>query len=66
MRSDLTDIEVMIHADAAKGVLVSTSGDRAEAQWLPKSLVEFEEPIQRGKAQIITLPQWLAEEKGLV
>lgn len=66
MRSDLTDIEVMIHFDTEKAVLVSTDGLRSSAVWLQKRLVEFEEPIRFGKAQIITLPQRLAEEKGLV
>lgn len=66
MRSDLTDIEVMIHYDTEKAVFVSTDGLRSSAVWLAKSLVEFEEPIRFGKAQIITLPQRLAEEKGLV
>lgn len=66
MRANLTDLELMIHHETEKAVLVSTDGNREAAQWLPKAQVEFEEPIQIGKAQIVTLPQSLAEDKGLV
>lgn len=66
MRSDLTDLELMIHHETEKAVLVSADGNRAAAVWLAKSLVEFEEEVRIGKAQIVTLPQHLATEKGLV
>ena len=66
MRAALTDIEVMIHFQTDKALLVSTDGTRELAVWLPKSSCECEEPVVIGKAQIITLPEQLAVEKGLV
>lgn len=65
MKSGLTDLELMIHHETEKAILVSNDGNRDAAQWLPKSRVQLEEPITIGKAQIVTLPQRLAEEKGL-
>jgi hypothetical protein len=62
----LTDLELMIHHETAKAVLVSDDGEREHAVWLPKSQIEFEEPVVIGKAQIVTLPEQLATAKGLV
>lgn len=66
MRSDLIDIEMMIHAETEKAVRVSDDGDRENAVWLAKKHVEFERDIEIGRRQTLTMPQWLAEEKGLV
>lgn len=66
MKSNLTDLELMVHHWTDKAVLVSADGNREAAQWLPKSQIELEEEPCAGKAQIITLPQRLAEDKGLV
>jgi len=61
-----TDLELMIHAIGPYGVLVSDDGDRANAVWLPVSGCRFEETPRAGKAQIVTVPEWLAKAKGLV
>lgn len=66
MRRDIVDLELMIHHQTVAAVLVSTDGNRAGAVWLPKAQVDFDEDLQMGKAQIVTMPQRLAEEKGLV
>lgn len=66
MRSDLADLELMIHAETEKAVRVSDDGDDKRGVWLAKQHLEFEGPIVAGKAQMITMPQWLAEKEGLV
>ncbi len=66
MKAELTDLELMVHHRTDKAVLVSTDANREAAVWLPLSQVEAEEGIRAGKTQIFTLPQWLAEDKGLV
>lgn len=66
MKSNLTDVEVMIHHATDKAVLVSADDNRDAAVWLPKSQIELEEKPIAGRAQIITLPENLAIEKGLV
>lgn len=66
MKADLIDLELMIHHQTAAAVLVSNDGDPKKAVWLPKAPVEFDEPIRIGKAQIVTMPQHLAEQRGLV
>lgn len=65
MKSDLVDIELMIHHQTPAAVLVSLDGDRGRAVWLAKSLVEFEEEPRPGRAQIIAMPQHYATNKGL-
>ena len=66
MSTTETDLELMIHAIGPYGVLVSDDGDRAKAVWLPISGCRFEEPPRAGRAQIVTVPEWLAKAKGLV
>lgn len=63
MRSDVIDLEVHLHHETDRAVLVSDTGDKADAVWLPKSQVEIEE---YGTCHMVTLPEWLAEERGLI
>jgi len=63
----LVDLEVFVHHDRPKAVLVSLDGDRAKAAvWLPKEPVEFNGDVQVFKTNEITLPEDLALEKGLI
>lgn len=64
MKSDLIDLDMFIHAETAKAVLVSDDGDNDRAVWLPKSQVEVE--IIKGNQVTVTLPEWLAKDKGLL
>lgn len=64
----LTDIAVVLHRETDRAVLVSDGiGD---AVWLPKSQVGIDrtnERFERGRHVVtITLPEWLAKEKGLI
>jgi len=64
MKSNLIDLTLQRHHETEKAILVSDDGDREKAVWLPKSAVEVEE---KGKSiVIVTLPEPLAIEKGLV
>lgn len=77
-KSDLSDYDLALHYDTGKAVLVSDTGDEAKAVWLPKQHVEIE---RTGKTVTgtkrngqktswplvtVTIPEWLAKEKGLV
>jgi hypothetical protein len=64
MKSDIIDIAVQVHHATERAVLVSDDGDRDNAVWLPLSQVEIERG-DRGQA-VVTLPEWLAKERGLV
>lgn len=63
-RSDLVDVVVHLHHRTDKAVLVSDDGNRAKAVWLPLSQIEIEE-LSRGTVTV-TLPEWLALDKGLI
>lgn len=62
--SDLIDIKMKVHAETKKAILVSDDEDRDKAIWLPLSQIEIER-LQKGFI-MVTLPEWLAIEKGLV
>ena len=64
MKSDLVDITVSKHAETEKAVFVSDTGMYKNAKWLPKSQIEIE-PFKDGLF-IVTMPEWLAVDKGFV
>lgn len=57
----LLDIAAILKHETPKAYLVD-AGER-NLVWLPKSEVEY---YDDGKGGIITLPYWLAHEKGLI
>ena len=61
MRSDLIDIVIVIMIKRPNAILVS---DGTKQAWLPRSQIEIEN--EDLKFSTVTLPEWLAIEKGLV
>jgi hypothetical protein len=53
-----------VHHVTERAVLVSDTGDNEDAVWLPLSQIEIE-PLSKGTAEI-TMPEWLAADKGLI
>ncbi len=69
MKSDLCDVEMVWFAETPKAILVGETMDEKTAIWLPKSQCEIEVIAEgpRGKRIVeVTLPEWLAMEKGLI
>ncbi len=67
--SDLVDLTLHQHAETDRAVLVSDDGTEARAVWLPKSQIEIAPLPGTGGAKglvLVTAPQWLLEDKGLV
>jgi len=65
MKSDIIDIEGTVHHRTERAVLFSKNGNRASAQWLPLAQIEVEHSRHAGII-IVTLPEWLAMEKGFI
>lgn len=65
MKSDLVDIAVCRMAETDKAILVSETGEKDDAVWLPKSQIEIENDGHKNFITV-TLPEWLAKDKGLV
>ncbi len=62
MAREIIDICVTLKHDKVLAILVN---DGTKDVWLPKSIIEYEK--DRGKeTYTVTLPHWLAIEKGLV
>ena len=78
-RERLADLELVVHHDTGSAILVSDDGNRSSAKWLPKVLIEMHQtnksvrefntgeyaPKDRPIWEI-TVPQHIAEQKGLV
>lgn len=58
------EIEMQKHESTADAVLMSPDGERKSAVWLPKSQIEMQ-PLGRAR-YTVTMPEWLAIDKGLV
>ena len=61
MKSDLIDIMVSVEVRTDKAIRVFYIDTSV---WLPRSQIEIEE--QPRNQAVITLPEWLAKEKGLI
>jgi hypothetical protein len=66
MKSDLVDLTLQRHHETDAAILVSDDGDRAKAVWLPKSRVEVVVKDARKGIVLVTMPERLAIDKGLV
>lgn len=63
-KSDLIDILACRHAETNRAILISDDGEKKNAVWLPKQHVEIEE-AKTGYVTV-TMPEWLALDKGLI
>ena len=65
-KSDLVDLTLTLklHAETDRAIRVSDDGEDRNAVWLPKSQIEVGE-LKSGYVEV-TLPEWLAIDKGLV
>lgn len=63
-KNDSSEIEIsgVIQRQTGQAVLFS---DGIIEEWLPKSLIVEMEPLENGLVEI-TIPEWLAIEKGFV
>ena len=66
VRSDLVDLTLELRAEKALSIAVSDPAKPRAAPWvwLPRSQIEIEKIS--GAYVVVTLPQWLAKDKGLV
>jgi hypothetical protein len=56
---ELAQFRVTRHWSTAKAILVSTTGNKKDAKWVPKSQVDL-------NGDYLTMPEWLAVKAGLI
>jgi len=64
-KSDIIDIFMRVKHRTEKAVLVTDEKDEGDEVWLPLSQIEIEMDDDP-KYATISLPEWLALDKGLV
>jgi hypothetical protein len=67
--SDLVDVTVRVHAETKLAMLVSDDGVEKNAVWLPRSQIEIAPAPGTGASRnivLITAPEWLLIDKGLI
>lgn len=65
-RSNLHDIPVYVKRETEKAWGIADPSNDANIIWLPKSQCELERGEGPNEADILTAPEWLLIEKGLV
>ena len=77
-KARLHDFAMTLHYDTGKAVLVSDNGEESKAVFLPRSVIEIFDNGKTGPAVnrhgesivlpivIVTVPEWLARDKGLI
>lgn len=63
---DIFDVRMKIIKVLDRALLASDTGSNKDAVWLPLSQIEVDGTPVEGTYAEISMPQWLAEEKGLV
>lgn len=64
-RREQVEIKLELHRETEKAILVSDDGDRDNAVWLPVSQITMR-PVGDGEIVVVTMPEWLALDKGLI
>lgn len=62
--SRLIDVSVKLHYRTEKAVFVSDDGEEDNAKWIPLSQCEINS--ERDGILEMTMPEWLAKDKGLI
>tara|TARA_R110002167_G_scaffold42512_3_gene129106 strand:- start:2474 stop:2647 length:174 start_codon:yes stop_codon:yes gene_type:complete len=57
MKSELIDMEAILKHETESAWLLDTGDEKPV--WIPKSMAEFD-------GETLTLPEWIATEKGLI
>lgn len=77
-RASTVELEMVLHYDTGKAILVSDTGDEKSAVFLPKSQIQINRDGKQVSATkkdgdrvvlpivTVTAPEWLAKEKGLI
>ena len=63
MKSNLVDIACIVRSETDRAICVEHCVGKPV--WLPKSQVEIEENPD-GKTVTVSMPEWLATERGIV
>jgi len=66
MKSDLVELKLVIQHETNMAVKAYSLDDPETKVWLPKSRIEIEGAVVLNRESTVTLPEWLAIEKGLV
>ena len=61
----IVEVTVQLHAESEKAVRVSNDGESKSAVWIPKSQIEAQQDLGNGVIEL-SLPEWLALDKGLI
>ncbi len=64
MKSNLVDLDVQVLHETEKAAMI-TLDIPENGVWLPKSQIELNETGVAG-IMTVTLPEWLAQDKGLI
>jgi hypothetical protein len=60
------ELRLYLHGDRPLSILASSDGTIRQAVFLPKCLIAFDHASSTSQEIIVTAPEWLAKQKGLI
>jgi len=64
-RNELIDVEDLTFVRSTVAAILVQDPDESEI-WLPQSQIDWPEDADRGDIITVSMPEWLAEDKGLI
>lgn len=65
-RNDPTELAVFVKKLTASAVLVTDGTPKDGGAWIPRQFVEESDDLEEGEHTTITVPEWIAKDKGLI
>ena len=62
---ETVELELHVHAESQKAMLLSTDGNEREAEWTPKSQI-IKIGAERGQSGIFEMKEWIAQKNGFL
>lgn len=64
-RNDMIEVEDLTFVRETSAAILVQDPDGSEI-WLPQSQIDWPEDAERGDVITVSMPEWLAEDKGLI
>lgn len=62
---EVVEVDLHVHAESQKAMLLSTNGDEKRAEWTPKSQITYI-GAERGHSGTFELKEWIAKKNGFI
>lgn len=62
---ETVEVDLHVHAESQKAMLLSTNGEEKRAEWTPKSQITHI-GAERGQSGTFEMKEWIAKKNGFI